>query len=1247
MGPSDDSDCHPAEHLTPTLSGQLPVLQPDTENDLLDTIGYSIDKLQRRPYETVADKAHLIGAEPATLLQCLLYCLATRGCTAFVRPSWIADNEPQECKLAVTGDHDSVTLEWSDSETVFLLLARPSTAWPTASPTPAQLPEETTTPTPTSTPLPDPGRAPTQTPPIPSATPGSTPALGPTPFPSPTSEPTPDVGGDAGSCLPSYILFCVVHDCECRDIGVVDSEHEAGDYEEERDRANPGPEADSLPPRVVVAVDTSAPTVMLLGDGVVRTGEDGVPYMEHRLQVGDVWVEPGVQLQDNFDGKLSGARGWWSPAQVDTSRPTLTGQPLVLFYVVSDKYGNVAEGARRVVSVMCPLGEYVCPPENQWSQLPSCSVLRSCLAPDSQEELHQLLWPPSLLLPRWLHAEPSVRDGAGLAAPGTITGHRPRLRLLGPHEVEVIQGTAYGPGAGPAWLKTLGRGLRDPGAVVEVLVESNEAPGKATRQRYVPVKHVSFSGMNHCGQERAERHDWTGDPACSADTSRPGVYTLQYHYTGQEAGAQHGPQVVSRVLRVLPLCPVGERVCRPSNTTCSVDGICLEARDSRHVTLDLPVLLQTDALLSHLNREVTVKREPRVKLAGNLGPYVHVKQHHPYKACSRGQAATSAEPCEEGAVSDDLEDGDISRSVYVLPGNVSALVCLRAPHGCAGNEFWHSGLTHAGIDTAAAPGTVFTLQFVAVDSDGHIQSVNRTIVISKPCEDGETECSSFGCLPSGLCHVLSHGAGLQGADLSKLGLLSQAAEIVDLLQRRPGDGNSNDISAAGAVGLWLGGPPAVVRLQYGASNLPDAAILPCSTVHSSDNSSWLPAQPAAHPSSPQMPLDSEAMPCGVVPDGMAQPGQIHTTQVTLDTLKLHDPLWFCDPATIGSDRSQWHCMPGTYTFEYTAVTDRIGEEHQAQRTVLIEERGGIRLNMALMEGSSSRLMDGQAGTGGGPLSVDHLVLDEARANRLAAAFLATLLEGESHVAGAWNTTAGGFHIAVREVTVVGVSGPDSVASLRRSPWQPTAPVAHGIKGGAVTEVSMEIVVAVLPSVSGTAVWTMADDAASDQLPLPAEYLERLKTLVLQTCSSLDIAGLLADGSGHSVFSIAGVTLQETVDRRTERVDEHEASMASLIGAMANLKASFDLSAVRGSRAMEAISQATVTLGGGWLGPGNRIEDGQLSGEGTRSYLEWVASALRQTAEVSIALPPSVRARLMPASPPVPAAPPLLPPTFEG
>lgn len=117
------------------------------------------------------------------------------------------------------------------------------------------------------------------------------------------------------------------------------------------------------------APDRSAPTIAVLGDGVLFRSADGSEGMLTTVTVGSAYSDAGAAVTDTVDdwppnppstsditSKLvvSGAD------DVDTSRPTPPGKPWVVTYDASDAAGNRAPTKRRRVLVVCGGGEKPC-----------------------------------------------------------------------------------------------------------------------------------------------------------------------------------------------------------------------------------------------------------------------------------------------------------------------------------------------------------------------------------------------------------------------------------------------------------------------------------------------------------------------------------------------------------------------------------------------------------------------------------------------------------------------------------------------------------------------------------------------------------------------------------------------------------------------------------------------------------------------------------------------------------------------
>jgi hypothetical protein len=115
-------------------------------------------------------------------------------------------------------------------------------------------------------------------------------------------------------------------------------------------------------------------------------------------------------------------------------------------------------------------------------------------------------------------------------------------------------------------------------------------------------------------------------------------------------------------------------------------------------------------------------------------------------------------------------DDDMTASLLALPSTMDARECVM--RSCSEYLFAPSGLSRAGIDTSAPVGSLLVVQFVVVDNEGRLASVNRTVAILPPprCAADEFRCgpsngeeSRSSCSPVP-CHIL---AQLLGPDPSQ------------------------------------------------------------------------------------------------------------------------------------------------------------------------------------------------------------------------------------------------------------------------------------------------------------------------------------------------------------------------------------------------------------------------------------------------------------------------------------------------
>uniref|UniRef100_A0A061RKA2 Uncharacterized protein n=1 Tax=Tetraselmis sp. GSL018 TaxID=582737 RepID=A0A061RKA2_9CHLO len=284
-------------------------------------------------------------------------------------------------------------------------------------------------------------------------------------------------------------------------------------------------------PRIL---DTVGPVLQLLGGGEVIETEEGISQMIHYVTVGDEWVDPGINVTDNFDADMN--KIYVPEAVVDTSVPTLPNAPKVLSFSLVDAAGNPSNVVQRLLHIRCPVGESMCE-GTAFEPEPSCSFLGFCGLSNMLDDLFDQT-----------SAEPVIR-----------------VVLDGPELVEVPKGTAWAkcrPEAAPL-------DLCDRGAKAFLGEDDPVATGSLTA--YVTACGDSLFTLD-------------GVQACEFNPDVPGPYEV--HFSVREPNGQATVVDATRVVWVLPECLPSERICN-NRISCSEDQVC---RDGSSV--ELPGVLE-------------------------------------------------------------------------------------------------------------------------------------------------------------------------------------------------------------------------------------------------------------------------------------------------------------------------------------------------------------------------------------------------------------------------------------------------------------------------------------------------------------------------------------------------------------------------------------------------------------------------------------------------------------------------------
>ncbi|GMH32250.1 hypothetical protein BSKO_00084 [Bryopsis sp. KO-2023] len=303
----------------------------------------------------------------------------------------------------------------------------------------------------------------------------------------------------------------------------------------------------------ILDVDTTPPTIKLLGSGQPAVTSSGLFIMIDEVVVGDTWEDPGAVAIDDQDGDISDKVMSFGAGRITTKMPTEEGKEFSFSveYSVEDQAGNAAVSARRRIRIVCPEGEGYCEADGT----PSCTWNGVCSGSSSTEIEEDL-------------------DSEALTS----------ISLVGPARVEIDQGTSYSkcPDEAPVDL------LCDRGA-----------------EAFDPHDGILTSRMEVCSTDERQTPYRSRVPlslACDFDTYVPGQYSIVYSVTNSRGMISK----VERVLIVASICPPGERLCN-NKVDCSDSSICLENKQEEPEPENTPPKIEL-IVQSGLSETVNVKR---------------------------------------------------------------------------------------------------------------------------------------------------------------------------------------------------------------------------------------------------------------------------------------------------------------------------------------------------------------------------------------------------------------------------------------------------------------------------------------------------------------------------------------------------------------------------------------------------------------------------------------------------------------
>lgn len=375
---------------------------------------------------------------------------------------------------------------------------------------------------------------------------------------------------------------------------------------------------------------------------------------------------------------------------LDTSKATSPTAPFSITYTVTDRSGNVALAATRLLHVVDPCeaeGLVTCESDRTKCRA-DCTITSlgggldlAGIEEDSEEE--GLAEPISLRV---------LGSGADASRP-LVLAFGSRLLKCGP-------------------------GL-DPGIPCErgAEVEGGVPP---------------LGALHVCGQPYpVARLD-----SCPVDPFAVGEYTIEYRVADFSQAVATATRHV-HVRHTDATCPAGERACA-GGLTCSEDGVCAG---------DLAAGQDGDEDVE----EVPVDNPPEVALVTNafVGKSVRVRQYSAYAPCTAetGFVATEAVICDPGATAVDDRDGNIT--VYACPPDS----CVETGSACDGYEYDAIGLDACKVDTSNL-GRAYEIRYVSRDSatPPNVVTATRTVTIVPPCDGDAQWCAESDAEPwRGLC----------------------------------------------------------------------------------------------------------------------------------------------------------------------------------------------------------------------------------------------------------------------------------------------------------------------------------------------------------------------------------------------------------------------------------------------------------------------------------------------------------------
>jgi len=474
-----------------------------------------------------------------------------------------------------------------------------------------------------------------------------------------------------------------------------------------------------------VVEDTEPPVITLkLGTGQEQETNSGVKVIVHQYEVTrgrNAWINPGYTVKDNFDPVSLITVTTNGLGAVTTAYPTES--PYIIKYSATDSKGNESPEYLRLVEVVCPAGEYICPIKDGTTHA-ECSVSidgGTSQCGEGADALADLQTTSESTL-----LGGGEEEAAVLEDPVTTLN-------CGAESVQISVGTAYT----KCSAKNIAAGITtgcDPGCTAK-----DEPNGDGV------ITHLVEACPNPNGANAAKRYfKDQGLKFCGFDLNSVGKYTIMFCVESSRGASSRICK--TREIVVNPNCEEPEFVCT-LELQCSVDRLC-------------PSDLELNTEITTSGQEVASNKDilepPVVTLLGDS--FVNLKRGTVYRKCdwnNPDDQPTADDPCDLGVNVTDhnelYEVVDMSDKAAVCPPET----CVTdGDSTCMGFEFFGTAkgkpgekLQCARIDEMAAVGTTLELRYVARDLThsgevGHVVVI-RTITITEPCPDGNAFGSYF------------------------------------------------------------------------------------------------------------------------------------------------------------------------------------------------------------------------------------------------------------------------------------------------------------------------------------------------------------------------------------------------------------------------------------------------------------------------------------------------------------------------